>query len=296
MANTKQLRTRMKSVKNLQKIIKALEIVSTVKLQKLRGVIVTYREFMKSFLEVLNVVMDEINIFDFDKNKRNPNWRRLLIVVTTDKWLCWGVNSRIFKRMEKNYAQAKDNVDIFVVWRKWLEYFIRNWWNVVWSLIVSDKVLLAEINPLSAFIKKALEEKTYSKIKVYFNFFKSTMDQVLTRFKLYPLDRESFEDFLNNVWIEVEESNTTKKFLMIEPDTKTYKHDFLQLLIRTIIFSAVVNNKTTEYAARMVAMKNAKDNCNDLLVQLNLMYNKTRQLKITQEITEIVSAKWAIDA
>ena len=57
----------------LQKIIKALEIVSTVKLQKLRGVIVTYREFMKSFLEVLNVVMDEINIFDFDKNKRNPN-------------------------------------------------------------------------------------------------------------------------------------------------------------------------------------------------------------------------------
>jgi F0F1-type ATP synthase gamma subunit len=73
MANTKQLRTRMKSVKNLQKIIKALEIVSTVKLQKLRGVIVTYREFMKSFLEVLNVVMDEINIFDFDKNKRNPN-------------------------------------------------------------------------------------------------------------------------------------------------------------------------------------------------------------------------------
>jgi F0F1-type ATP synthase gamma subunit len=63
----------MKSVKNLQKIIKALEIVSTVKLQKLRGVIVTYREFMKSFLEVLNVVMDEINIFDFDKNKRNPN-------------------------------------------------------------------------------------------------------------------------------------------------------------------------------------------------------------------------------
>ena len=85
------------------------------------------------------------------------------------------------------------------------------------------------------------------------------------------------------------------KYLMIEPDVDTFKFDFMQLLIRTIIFAAVLNNKTTEYAARMIAMKNAKDNCNDLLVQLNTLYNKTRQYKITQEITEIVSAKTAIE-
>ena len=296
MANLKQVRTRIKSVKNLQKIVKALEIVSTVKLQKLKWVIVSYRDFMQSFLEVLKVVIKEVNLFDFDEKSWDPKWRRLLIVVTWDKWLCWSINSRIFKRMEKNYWQAKDNVDIFVIWKKWVEYFVRNWWNVVGSAIISDKVLLAEINPISAFIKEALEAKRYSKIKVYFNFYKTTMNQVLTRFKLYPLDEESFESFLENLWLKMNLlENIDDKYLMVEPDVDTFRFDFMQLLIRTIIFSAVIHNKTTEYAARMMAMKNAKDNCNDLLVNLNLLYNKTRQYKITQEITEIVSASTAID-
>jgi H(+)-transporting two-sector ATPase len=85
MANTKQIRTKIKSVKNLQKIIKALEIVSTVKLQKLKGVIGSYRAFMESFLEVLKEVRKEVNIFDFDEKTWNPNGRRLLIVVTSDR-------------------------------------------------------------------------------------------------------------------------------------------------------------------------------------------------------------------
>ena len=88
MANTKQIRAKIKSVKNLQKIIKALEIVSTVKLQKLKGVIGSYRAFMESFLEVLKEVRKEVNIFDFDEKTWNPNGRRLLIVVTSDRGLC----------------------------------------------------------------------------------------------------------------------------------------------------------------------------------------------------------------
>ena len=296
MANLKQVRLRIKSVKNLQKIVKALEIVSTVKLQKLKGVILSYKDFMQSFLEVLKVVRKEVNLFDFDEKSWDPNGRRLLIVVTWDKGLCWSVNSRIFKRMETNYGKAKDNVDIFVIGKKGLEYFVRNGWNVVGSATISDKLLLAEINPISAFIKKALEEKKYSKIKVYFNFYKTTMNQVLTRFKLYPLDEESFEKFLENIGLKMDLlDNIDNKYLMVEPDVETFKFDFMQLLIRTIMFSAVLHNKTTEYAARMMAMKNAKDNCSDLLVNLNLLYNKTRQYKITQEITEIVSASTAID-
>lgn len=88
MANTKQIRTKIKSVKNLQKIIKALEIVSTVKLQKLKGVIGSYRAFMECFLEVLKEVRKEVNIFDFDEKTWDPKGRRLLIVVTSDRGLC----------------------------------------------------------------------------------------------------------------------------------------------------------------------------------------------------------------
>ena len=79
MANLKQVRTRIKSVKNLQKIVKALEIVSTIKLQKLKGLIWSYKDFMKSFLEVLKILRKEINLFDFDENSWDPNGKRLLI-------------------------------------------------------------------------------------------------------------------------------------------------------------------------------------------------------------------------
>ncbi len=296
MANTKQIRTKIKSVKNLQKIIKALEIVSTVKLQKLKGVIGSYRAFMESFLEVLKEVRKEVNIFDFDEKTWNPNGRRLLIVVTSDRGLCWAINSRIFKRMEKNYGNAKDNVDVFVVGKRGLEYFVRNGRNVVGSATISDKVFLWEVKPISAFIRQALEEKKYAKIKIYFNFFKNTMMQMSTRFKLYPLDEESFETFLQNTGLEVDLlESIEKKYLMIEPDIESFKFDFLQVLIRNIIYSAVLNNKTSEHAARMLAMKNAKDNSVEVLNQLNLLYNKTRQAKITQEISEIVSAKVAIE-
>ena len=296
MANTKQIRTKIKSVKNLQKIIKALEIVSTVKLQKLKGVIGSYRAFMESFLEVLKEVRKEVNIFDFDEKTWNPNGRRLLIVVTSDRGLCWAINSRIFKRMEKNYGNAKDNVDIFVVGKRGLEYFVRNGRNVVGSAMISDKVFLREVKPISVFIRQALEEKKYAKIKIYFNFFKNTMIQMSTRFKLYPLDEEGFETFLQNTGLEVDLlESIEKKYLMVEPDIETFKFDFLQVLIRNIIYSAVLNNKTSEHAARMLAMKNAKDNSLAVLNQLNLLYNKTRQAKITQEISEIVSAKVAIE-
>ncbi len=198
--------------------------------------------------------------------------------------------------MEKNYGAAKDNVDVFVVGKKGLEYFVRNNWNVVGSAMISDKVLLAEVKPISAFIRQALEEKKYAKIKIYFNFFKNTMTQVSTRFKLYPLDEESFDAFLENVGLEMGLlENIDQKYLMVEPDIETFKFDFLQVMIRNIIYSAVLNNKTTEHAARMLAMKNAKDNSVEVLNQLNLLYNKTRQAKITQEISEIVSAKVAIE-
>lgn len=198
--------------------------------------------------------------------------------------------------MEQNYGQAKDNVDIFVVGKKGVEYFVRNGWNVVGSAMITDKVEVEEIKPITLYIKQALLEKKYAKVKIYFNFFKNTMTQIFTRFKLYPLDEESFDSFLRNVGLEDNSlESIDQKYLMIEPSKEEFKFEFLNLMIRNIIYSAVVNNKTTEHAARMLAMKNAKDNCSDVLGELNLLYNKTRQGKITQEISEIVSAKIAIE-
>lgn len=296
MASTKQVKTKIKSVKNLQKIIKALEIVSTVKLQKLKEMMMAYRSFMLGFIQVLKVIQKEVQIFGEEREKKAGPGKRLLVVITSDRGLCGAINSRIFRNLEEHYGHRKEDVEIFVIGKKGMEYFVRNGRTVVGSAALTDKVESVELKPILLYIKQALTEGRYVKIKVYFNFFKNTMAQVATWFKLFPLDERTFEDFLEHIGVDEQTlASLDQKYLMIEPNKEEYAFEMMNILIRNIVYSAALNNKTTEHAARMMAMKNAKDNCGDLLGDLNLLYNKTRQEKITQEITEIVSAKVAIE-
>ncbi len=297
MANTKLIRSKIKSVGNLQKIIKALEIVSTIKLQKLKAKTNNFKAFMLDFLRVLDSLKDHVNIFDFDRQSWNEEGKNLIIVVTSDKGLCGGINTKLLKHISQKYQHAKDNVDIIAIGKKGSEFFIRDNRNVVASLPLKDDFNESDLMTINAYIRQAIEKKTYAKIKIYFNFFKNIVVQVPLRFKLYPLDQNSFQAFLKDLDIP---EGTTLSFqqradLVIEPDVEQFKKNLVQELTEMIIYHASLHNKTGEHAARMLAMKNAKDNCGDIIGWLQLVYNKTRQSKITNEISEIVSAKIAIE-
>lgn len=118
MANTKQIRGKIKSVKNLQKIIRALEIVSTIKLQKLKDRTNRFKSFVLDFLNILQSLKDKVNLFDFDKTTRDPNGRRLIIVITSDKGLCGGINSKLLKHISTKYQDWKEKVDIIAIGKK----------------------------------------------------------------------------------------------------------------------------------------------------------------------------------
>ena len=296
MANTRQLRTQIKSLKSLQKILKALEVVSTIKLQKLKKKTEILRDFFIDFLNVLQALEGQINIFDFDKRNRDEQGRRLIILISSDKWLCGSINSRLTKHLVGKYTERKDKVDIFVVGKKWLDFFVRDGWNIVWSLQLNDNFTEDQLAPLYAYIKKSLAEKKYAKIKVYFNYFKTTITQVPLRFKIFPLDKESFDSFLKDIDITLEKIHTPwTQALAIEPSKSLLKEKLIQETIKYITYSAVVQNKTGEHASRMLAVKNAKDNSWEIIRSINTLYNKVRQGKITQEISEIWNAKAALE-
>ncbi len=296
MSSTRQLRTQIKSLKSLQKILKALEIVSTIKLQKMKKKTELLRDFLIDFLNVLQSVGWDINLFDFDKKSRDPDWRRLIILVSTDKWLCWPITSKLTKHLSTKYAERKEKVDIFVIWKKWLEFFVRDGWNIVGSLQLKDDFKEEELIPLYTYIKKSLEEKKYSKIKIYFNYFKTTMLQVPLRFKLFPLDKESFDMFLQDIDVKFDKIKKPKiNALLTEPSKEFLVQKLIQESIKYIVYSAVIQNKTWEHASRMLAMKSAKDNSWDIIKNVSIKYNKVRQSKITQEISEIWNAKMAIE-
>jgi len=254
---------------------------------------------MLDFLHVLEAFKNHINIFDFDSQSRDENGKRLIIVVSSDKWLCGWINTKLMKHIAQKYQEAnmKKDVDIIAIGKKALEFFVRDQWNVVASLALNDDFDERDLQAIYVYVKQAIAHKTYAKIKVYFNFFKNIITQIPLRFKLYPLDQESFATFLQDLNIVWDNTLSFKQHtdLVIEPDIERFKKNLIQELTEMIIYHAALHNKTGEHAARMLAMKNAKDNCEDIMSWLQLVYNKTRQSKITQEISEIVSAKFAIE-
>lgn len=297
MANTKLIRGKIKSVGNLQKIIKALEIVSTIKLQKLKSKTNNFKLFMLEFLRVLESLKEHINIFD--SHEQQENGKELIVVVSSDKWLCGWINTKLLKHIAQKYQDSdlKQNVDIVAIGKKALEFFVRDGRNVVASVPLKDDFDERDLQSIYVYLRDAIAHKKYSTIKIYFNFFKNIVTQVPLRFKLYPLDQESFASFLKDLDIAADTTLSFKQHtdLVIEPDIEQFKKNLIQELTEMIVYHAALHNKTGEHAARMLAMKNAKDNCIEIIGWLQLVYNKTRQSKITQEISEIVSAKLAIE-
>ncbi|MCK9466927.1 MAG: ATP synthase F1 subunit gamma [Candidatus Absconditabacterales bacterium] len=301
MANTKLIKTKIKSINNLQKIIKALEIVSTVKLQKVKQQTTNFGNFINHFLGVLNTIKDKVDIFD-EQNKLNETiikeqtenifGRRLIILVTTDKGLCGSMNSKLIRHLNEKYGQegVKENVDLFIIGKKGLDFFVGAGWNVVGTVHIKDTFTESDLNSLFVFIKQSLKDQKYAKIKIYFNYFKNIITQVPLRFKLYPLDQESFDSFLEGIDISLNNvAPLPHDQLILEPSPKEFAKSLIEKIVQNIVYYAVLNNKASEQASRMIAMKSAKDNCGEIVDGLQILYNKTRQQRITQEISEIVS-------
>jgi F-type H+-transporting ATPase subunit gamma len=123
MPNMKKIKTKIKSVSNMRQITKALEVVATVKLQQTKQQTESYRDFMIEFLKIMNVVRTKLNLLN--TNEINPNGRRLIVVMSSEKGLCGNLNSRLFKDIFQKYNDIKDNVDIFCVGKKSFEFFAR---------------------------------------------------------------------------------------------------------------------------------------------------------------------------
>lgn len=298
MPNMKKIKTKIKSVSNMKQITKALEVVATVKLQKIKKQTENYRDFMSDFLKIMNVVRFKLNVLN--TNKIDPTGRRLIIVMSSDKGLCGNLNSKLFKHIFQKYNDIKDNVDVFCIWKKSFEFFARAWFNVVGNLNLQDNFNENDLSDVYNYILAGISENKYSKIKVYFNYFKNTITQVPLRFKVYPVDQDSFDSFVQDIWLNlddvIDDSNGLEyKDLIVEPDMKLFKEEMLRQFTQHMVYGAALQNKAGEFASRMLAMKNAKDNASEMIKGLVLSFNKARQSLITQEVTEIMSAKMAIE-
>ena len=286
MANEKEIRTKIGSVKNTQKITKAMEMVAASKMRRTQ-------ETMKKSLPYADKIRGVIgHIF-----KANPDYKHPFlverkvtsagyIVVSSDKGLCGGLNVNMFRPFVAHLKEQKNNnikTNLCLVGAKGVQFFRSIDVNVIAATTNLGEEPLVE--DLVGAIKIMLDEYTEGKIDQLFivhNNFVNTMSQKPEIKTLLPIDPSDKED-LQEHWDYI-----------YEPDSRDLLDYILMRYIESQVYRAVVENVACEMAAKMVAMKSATDNAGKLIDELELDYNKARQASITQEISEIVGGAAAV--
>lgn len=294
MADIKQIKTKIGSTQSIQKITGAMEIISTLKFQKMKKSAEDLREYMNSILWIISSVNAYVDLFA----QPHPEAKReLAILISTEKGLCGSLNTMLFKAFDEHYKNDKSDLDVFVVGKKAVEYCRHHGYKVVGSMHLKDEIASRDLGALYDFIESSLQSDMYRSIRLWYNFFQNTMKQVPAWFQLFPLSATSFESFMAQLEIEIPQANTDdlRKDMVLEPNRHQLLGSMQDMLMNVVIYGAVLHNKTWEHAARMLAMKAAKDNAIEIVEDLTLNYNKARQDAITQEVLEIVSAKAVLD-
>lgn len=294
MANTKEIKRRIWSIENTGKITKAMELISTIKMKKAQDLATEKKNYIKSLYEVfLNVssAFSESRLFNIEKSG-NP--KTLWVLITSNKWLCGWYNINAMKEVS-NYMKQNDwDIDFIAVGTKWAQFIARTWNTLIsdMSANFSDDIDLGFTKSISRLILKEYLEWKYDRVVIFYNHFQNTITQVPISMDFMPITLENIEDYFSQVLGDDYESmSNIKKNVdyIIEPSKKIILDELLPMMIDNMFLDIVLEAKASEHSARMIAMKNAKDNAKKYREELTLRYNKARQAAITTEISEIVS-------
>ena len=287
MAGAKEIRTKIASIKSTQKITKAMEMVAASKMRRAQDRMSSSRPYAEKMMQVishLHHATPEYN-HSFLATER-PRKRVGFIVVSSDRGLCGGLNSNLFRKMVREIKeQQKAEIEpVFcTIGTKALGFFQRFGGSVMAQAThLGDKPHIEDLIGTVKVMLDAYEAREIDAIYVAANLFVNTMTQNPTIMQLVPIHAEDI-DAMGHRWDYI-----------YEPDAKSVLDALLTRYIESLVYQAVVENGACEQAARMVAMKSASDNAGNLIDELQLVYNKARQAAITQEISEIVGGAAAV--
>jgi F-type H+-transporting ATPase subunit gamma len=287
MANEKEIRTQIASIKNTQKITKAMEMVAASKMRKAKERMNATRPYAAKMRNVIGHLANANTEYNHPFLLDRQEVKRVgYIIISSDRGLCGGLNVNLFKAAVKDMQQWQDKnveIDFCLIGAKATQFFKKFSANIISQVSqLGDEVHLDE---LIGTVKAMLDAYTDGKIDRLFlveNEFINSMTQEPKVSPLLPLAAED-NDEMKHHWDYI-----------YEPDAKTVLDGLLTRYAESIVYQGVVENVACEMSARMVAMKSASDNAGDLISDLELAYNKARQAAITQEISEIVGGAAAV--
>ncbi len=290
--NTKAIKSRLGSVKNTHKITRSMEKISAVKKQKFSNLALESKKYSDLIVDTNNRFTNTLEITEQSpiilKNREIKN--TLFLILTSDRGLCGSFNTNILKATEQYYIKYKQeyntrDIKVISLGKKGAKFAKNNnlellgIYERVYETPSYDMSFEISRNIVNKYINYEIDEV----IIIYTNYQSSSLQNIIIE-KLLPFKNKNDE--------KKEEKN--HEDYLIEPNISELQEYILLKTIDTKIYQAILDSSASEHTSRMIAMKNASDNANDLGYSLNLTYNKGRQSLITQEVSEIVAGIEAI--
>jgi F-type H+-transporting ATPase subunit gamma len=298
MANLKEVRIRIASVKSTQQITSAMKMVAASKLRRAQNAILKMRPYaakLKDILQNLSASLDSGDVSVFSQ-QRNPE-KVLIVVINSNRGLCGAFNTNVLRtavqRIQNEYTTqfSSGKVSVLTIGRKATEFFTKRGYTIISSHdAVYDDLTYDNVAAIATSVMAAFVNKEFDRVDIVYNQFKNAVMQRVTVEQLLPVEApvESGAVAENAT---VSKSNIDYIFL---PSKEEIVTELIPKSLKIQFYKAVLDSYASEHGARMTAMHQATDNAGDLIKELNLAYNKARQAAITKEILEIVSGAEAL--
>ncbi len=298
MPSTRDIRRRIKSVKNTAQITRAMQMVAAAKMRKAQDQAQHGRPYAVLINKVLVSLKEQAEDTTHPFFKEGSGKKDLYLVITPDKGLCGPMNTNLLRKL---FVETKGvDADFVAIGRKASQALGRAKKNLLADFRVKDPAVFNEVRIASKFVQERFLTGEYRSVKVVFTNFINVVTVVPTIETLLPIDKvtfggkRAFEEASHLVEAKAAAEAGPQAKYLYEPDPEQVFENILPSYVNHTVYQMLLESRAAEHSSRMVAMKNATDNAKQLIKDLTLEYNKIRQAAITNELLEITTAKLAL--
>lgn len=309
MPNTKELRRRIRSVKNMSQITKAMQMVAATKMRKAQTQAISGRPYTTTLNRAVLALLPKLgNKLTHSLLQKNNSDTPSALVISTDKGLCGSLNTNLFKAVTKFISDNK-NSQFYTIGKKGRSFIAKMGQDLIADFENSDLVTFRTASQIGKLVTKAYINNEIGSFSVIYPNFVSALRQEPVIMPLLPINLESLREFYDmalddaslrgaerrgNLDSNKARDDNAQEFLF-EPNLSELLDFIITHYVQVKIYQALLETKASEHSARMLAMQNATDNAKELATDLTLSYNQTRQAGITNELLEITSALAALE-
>jgi len=288
MANLKEVKERINSVSSTQQITKAMKMVAAAKLRRAQEKIVQMRPYSQKLTSILNNISSGAEgVADIVYAQERSVNNLLIVPITSDKGLCGAFNSNVIKATNVAFLEnPQKKITVMPVGKKAMDFFKRQNFPLVSDYAgLFEKISFQPIKEAAEFVMEAFVNGEFDEVILVYNQFKNAATQLVVKEQFLPISKMEAEGG----------DNKSQRDYIVEPSRDYIIEELVPNSLKIQFYKAILDSNASEHGARMTAMSKATDNAGDILKDLKLVYNRTRQAAITNEILEIVAGANALE-